>query len=100
VQWIDFDLSGKDGADYYPPNYSHEINDARRHINATPYSPLSKVHDWFSLASMMDKYKPEDVSTVTVWDALVKKVRNGEVDDALIVDLGKVSNLIPKVSRR
>jgi hypothetical protein len=49
-----------------------------------------KQHDWFSLGSILRKYKFDGADS---WDALTGRVERGEGSDGLIADLNNIPNL-------
>ena len=45
---IDFDYCGVEGERKYPNGYNIELDDTKRHPEATPGSLLQRSHDWYS----------------------------------------------------
>lgn len=74
---IDFDFSGKIGTKVYPEGYSADIPDATRHPNAKGRAVLEKVHDWFSLASVMSLF--DCPSEREAWDKARHSLKGGKV---------------------
>jgi hypothetical protein len=55
VTVIDYDFAGRVGEKEYPKGFNRKIDDGARHRAATDRQALSFEHDWFAIASMMEK---------------------------------------------
>lgn len=80
---IDFDYAGvMQSTRKYPVGFIVNLPDAKRHQTAKERLPICPEHDWFSLASIFDFFRPPDEAA---WREATDHVRKGAHQAALTI---------------
>lgn len=83
---IDFDYAGvMQPTRRYPIGFTANLPDARRHWKARQQLPMRFGHDWFSLASMFDFFRPTDTASIEAWQEAINHVNSGAHEAALSI---------------
>ena len=80
---IDFDYSGVSHEKTYPKDFNIEIDDGKRHSSVDGGQPLAKEHDIFSIHYLMSFYKPESDTDNDLWNTVLGKVADGDLEGAI-----------------
>lgn len=83
---IDFDYAGVMKPTHrYPIGFNESLPDAQRHPDAKEGQPIRSEHDWFSLASIFNLFRPADAALVDEWKTVTAEVKCGNHEAAFSV---------------
>lgn len=83
---IDFDYAGvMQHTHLYPVGFNESLPDVQRHPDAKEGQPIRSEHDWFSLASIFDLFRPADAALVDEWKTATAEVKCGNHEAALSI---------------